>query len=263
MATLEARVKRGLVLPPTTEAVYIGYKDPLRPVEGGYGYHGVVSTDKTNTFMQCHMCGNFFKHLGIHISRFHKCSCAAYRREYGIASSTSLVSPKMRDILVLASDSVSPEVKAKRLIELEKGREINHSSLGRGKSLEQKNKEGRCPDQLIDKIQRLATLLGRTPTNSEFRLHYGGYLNSIYLTYGSWNNAVRVAKLTPGRTGRFPTYTKKRLVSILQDFYRVNGRRPSFSDMRNAYMPSQWTFTKYFGSWSGALNEALNTEQLA
>lgn len=62
------------------------------------------------------------------------------------------------------------------------------------KSLEQKNKEGRCSLQLLDKIVKLRDYLGAPPTKRQFADYYNwGYLGSIYNTFGSYSEARKIA----------------------------------------------------------------------
>lgn len=257
--TLEQKVEQGLILSPSTEPVYVGYKEPLQAVQDGFGYKGVLSTNQDKTHVQCHLCGFYYKHLGIHVAKFHKIPQKIYKKEYGLAAQTSLVSDRTRDVLIAASEKVPRRVKRKRLKALAAGRKIRASleNQFKGKALETKNKEGRCPDQLIDKINKLAETLERTPSQREFRKHYGGYVGSIYLSFGSWSNAVKIAGLMPARVGLPQTYTPEALIAILKDFKQKHKREPSSSDMRNDYMPSQWTFVKYFGSWKNAKKAAF------
>lgn len=258
--SLEQKAHKGLILGPETKPLYDNYKEPLTEVKNGYGFNGALATEKTKTHVQCHMCGYFFKHLGIHIAKFHKVEPKAYKQQYGLAAQTSLVAEKTRSNAIEASENVSWWVKRKRLKALANGRKIR-AAIGnryKAKPLELKNKEGRCPDQLIDKIHKLATELGRTPSSREFREYYGGYLGSTYLAFGSWANALKIAKLMPAKVGLPTTYTQQALIQILHDFKAKHDREPSFSDMRNDFMPSQSTFHKYFGSWSKAKKAAFN-----
>lgn len=250
-------------LSPSTESITVGYKEPLRKIEDGFGYLGVLSIDKSGCYVQCHKCGYFFRSLGIHVSKYHNIPSRNYREVYGLSFQTSLSSPNTRIRLLNASRRASTWVKIMRLDILNNGRILSREPIKRQKSLEQKNKEGRCPDQLIDKIQRLNKILGRTPSSREFRQYYHGMLGSICIAYGSWSNALRIAGLTNAKIGTPTRYNKEMLIRLLQDFYMTNKREPSFTDMRNKYMPSQSTFTKYFGSWSGALNEAFNSGETA
>jgi hypothetical protein len=256
--TLKQKAKKGLILKPNTKSVYIGYKEPLRPVINGHGFQGVISTNKKKTHIQCHIDGYYFKHLGIHVAKYHNISSNEYRERFGLSKQTSLTSTKLREKLVDVAHNMPDNIKKQRLEALARGRANQHKADRTlyTKSLEQKNREGRCPDQLIDKIHQLHAKLGHTPTAREFRLHYRGMLGSIYLAFGTWRNAVKVAGLMPAHVGLHARYNKEVLIKLLRDFNDRHGRRPSFSDMRNDYMPSQWTFTKYFGSWSNALKEA-------
>lgn len=239
------------------DLVYEPYKDPLKPVEGGFGYIGTLAKSRDEEKVQCHVCGELFVNLGIHAAKKHGLKEHAYRIKFRLAKRTPLVSPAFRERCIKGAQNVSSEVMLQRLQNLKAGRERGSNTANRWqKSLEQKNKEGTCPDQLIQKIQELAALQGKTPTIEEFRKHYKGLVYATYQTFGSYRNAVKIAGLQHAAWGRAPQYTKQLLIQIIINFEKEHNRRPYSSDLSRGYLPSQWTFTKYFGSFSNALREA-------
>lgn len=123
------------------------------------------------------------------------------------------------------------------------------------KSLEQKNKEGRCYYQLLDKINVLAKKVGKVPTQREFIEEFGeGYLGSIRGTFGSWNAAVTVAGLEPRvARGRSIKYDRERVGEMLKEFYKIEGRPPRLSDLGRGYMPSAKVLRRLF---NGSIIEA-------
>lgn len=264
--------KRGHnALPPETLPVLSHYKEPLRPTETGFGYQGTVAYDKTEMYTQCHICGYFLKNLGIHIVKSHAMSVAEYKDTFEIARDTSLVAPKQRELYTRQWSNKTAEEREVHYQALAKGRRKMLEKRGRvgaikgyhKKSLEQKNREGSCPDQLIDKILLLRTELGRTPTSREFRKFYGGYLYPIYRTFGSWGNALNIAGLVvekrPGRV----VYTKPMVIAMLRDFRDTHGREPFSKDVADGLLPSQYVFHRLFGSWSKAKTEAYRKETYA
>jgi hypothetical protein len=54
---------------------------------------GALIADDDGERIQCHMCGSFFRQLGIHVWRMHRIAPADYRERYGLNRCTSLVSP--------------------------------------------------------------------------------------------------------------------------------------------------------------------------
>lgn len=236
---------------------YEPYKEPLATVEDGFGYWGALGTTEDGELLQCHVCGKMFVNLGVHAVQMHGLNKQDYRTKFKLAKETPLISPKLRERLIEASQNVSAEVKLQRLLTLKKGREMSKSHHWQ-KSLEQKNREGTCPDQLIQKIQDLAALKGSAPSLVEFKGHYSGLVGIVQTTFGSWNNAVTIAGLETSRGGRKPQYSKPILIDMLKTFREQNNRRPYSSDMARGFIPSHWTFIKHFGSFSNALKEAYN-----
>lgn len=235
------------------------YKEPLTEVEDGFGYMGTLAKTKDGKYVQCHFCGELVKHLGVHAAKKHNIKGSEYRWRYGLAANTSLVAPISRERYVRQYQNLPSDILLKRLTNLKKGREVPHTAT-RPKSLEQKNKEGTCPDQLIDKIELLAKKLERTPSLREFSREYKGLIKPIYSTFGSWSNALLIAKLPKAHNGARPHYTRKQLLDIIIDFQRKHNRRPYSSDLKQG-MPTAWTYIHYFGSWSNALKAANQLEE--
>lgn len=194
---LAYRLREGIVLPRETKPVIRGYKYPLSPVEHGYGYYGTLAYDKSGYYTQCHICGYYFKGLSWHVSQSHKLPKQQYLAEYGLSSTTSLIAPEQKKVWKdpNLNMSLSADAQAKRLEALKKGRTVASYTGGkRGKSLERKNREGRCALQLLDKIVKLTEYLGRQPTKREFGKYYNqGYLGSVFNTFGTWNEAKQAA----------------------------------------------------------------------
>lgn len=180
-------------LPADTSATLKGYKLPLTPVRGGFGYYGTVAYDKqTKRYTQCHICGHFYKAVGAHIVRTHNKSLQSYKVEYGLSQRTSLAAPVQKIIYRKSQDSVQ------RLANLKSGNETmsrdDRIKAARTRhSLMIKNLEARCPDQLMDKVMMLKEKLKRTPTRQEFVKEYGhGPIKSIRNTFGSWGEVKKL-----------------------------------------------------------------------
>lgn len=236
---------------------YEPYKEPLTAVPHGFGFMGTLAKTEDGELIQCHICGNLYAQLGIHAAMKHGVKVAEYKEEFQLAGRTTLVSPAQRERAIKVANEAPEALKALRLANLAAAREIgSHGATWTGKSLEQKNKEGICPDQLLQKIQDLAAVLGRAPSLREFRNHYKGLVHVTYNTFGSWKTAVRLAGLKPARVGRAPFYTGDDLLEMIRRFHKEYDRRPSSADLRAGLLPSAWTYTSYFGSWSNALKEA-------
>lgn len=250
----ELRGEKGDFLPPDTKAIMASYKEPLKPVTKGFGFYGTIAYDETEQYTQCHMCGNFYPSLGSHIAKAHGKDSRAYRLEFGLPSTISLKGPKAKNHNFEKWAALSAEEKAVIIERLKAASEGTKRGSDRSKALYYKNLEGRCPDQLLDKIEKLATKLGRTPTYREFDTEYtGGHSQSVKLTFGSWNEAIKILGLKPrSRGGGLHEYDRETLLTMLFDFKERYGREPMVSDTRKGLLPSQTTYRHHFGNWSTA-----------
>lgn len=199
----EFRLRHGIMLPQGTLGVLKGYKDPLTRVQGGFGYVGTIAYNESGTHVQCHKCGFFFKSLGPHVARMHAMTSRDYKDRYGLMRSTSLGSPvyiaRMRQRASNLEGWISNQSKSAPPYK-------PPTSTPRKRSPELLNKLGRCPEQLLHKIAVIAEAYDCTPTRRDFIEWYGdnGDLNMLYLTFGSWNEAIKILGLTPNHKGRKP-----------------------------------------------------------
>lgn len=238
----------------TTEEGYLyNYKEPLAKFEEGFGYKGTISYNENGDKIQCHFCGLFFESLGYHINKIHSLRAFEYKNKVGLMSSTSLIGESLRKKFIERnikySDVINPAIK-KGLKKALKARATQPHSK---KSLEQRNLEGSCPDQLLDKILTLKEKLNRVPSWKDFYREYeGNYLGAIQLTFGSWAKALyKVGLISVGETNAIRT-SESNLLEYLRDFYTFHQRTPRTSDFSRGLLPHQVTFTRKFGS----LNEA-------
>lgn len=258
----QARQRLNNALPPETETIMNNYKEPLRSVENGYGYHGTVSYDKTMVYTQCHLCGHLFEHVGIHIGRFHNVTVKEYKKQFGIPVRMSLRAPN-NQWAFRKWNEMTPELKEKRLKALKEGKKkMLESDKPRTwqKSLHQKNLEGRCPDQLLEKIAKLASELGQPPMHREFCARYGsGYGGSVIRTFGTWNNALKMLDMTVSVSGPRPIHTPESLIFALRLFRDKYKREAMTVDtMQGNVLPAINTFRRHFGTWSKAKEAAYD-----
>lgn len=61
-----------------------------------FGERGVLACDDEGERVQCHVCGRWWRNLGIHAAITHKIGADDYRRLFGLRASTGLVSPAQR-----------------------------------------------------------------------------------------------------------------------------------------------------------------------
>jgi hypothetical protein len=73
------------VVPPTAvKPIYIDYKEPLRPIEDGFGYMGTLATNDDRSLIQCHICGHYFGNLVMHVWSKHQMRSRAYKEKFGL-----------------------------------------------------------------------------------------------------------------------------------------------------------------------------------
>lgn len=210
---LEWEVRQGTILARDTKQYLKQYKDPLMPVWEGYGYVGTVAFNEEQTHTQCHICGYFFRSLGVHIYKAHNMKVRDYKHRFSIMQKTSLIAANSATAKVLHAGPVASVEERVAILSQYWGKYKNQPE-----TMEQKNIKGRCPEQLLAKILKLTDDLGKVPTRREFIVRYrdGGDLASIYRTFGSWNGAIKELGLQPNKKGRTPkstTYSERRVAS--------------------------------------------------
>lgn len=261
-----------------SEELILGpYKEPLEPVKKGFGYMGALSFTTTGK-LQCHICGELFDHLGHHI-RNHNLSAGEYRTKFQLASGSSLISEgerlRLKENHLRWWASMSPEERKERIkkwrkgaVQFEKGTPRKEYGNLRKLNLEQKNKRGICPEQLMKLICDAAVKLGKTPSKAEFALFYQTerFFRPISKTFGSWNDALKKANLTVNLTSKGQTWERKvyetdELLEYLQDYFNREKTLPSRSDFSRGFLPSYDTYLARFGSMGEARRRAgLPTE---
>lgn len=260
-------IRRGAVLPRNADSIIGNYKEPLTATPDGYGYLGALVYDKNEEFTQCHICGYFFRWLPFHVKRAHDVTSREYRDAFQLSRRTSLLATNTRSSAIQSSTFVnwSKErweehkrfLKRTRHERSDRLSRLNRAGLSqRRKSLEQKNIEGKCPEQLLTKIKEMADEIGRTPKRREFAKKYGyGFEQAVRTTFGNWGEAIKILDLEPNRPGK-AIYDRDSLIRILWNFYMSYGREPMTSDIRTYKLPSLDVFRKFFGTFTEAKLQA-------
>jgi len=239
------------------ELILSHYKLPLRevPKGQGFGYLGALSMSKDREMLQCHICGKMFAGLSMHLAA-HKTTADEYREKFGIARSTALVSEKVREQMKERCMKLwlgqSKEQRASSLEKMRSG--LKKANFKIKNRLETKNKNGTCPDQLLQTIKDLQKKLGKIPSNREYRAEGKRHVSLsplIFKTFGSWNAAVKLAcgSINPVQT--YHPYTDDELLAFLKNIYKA-GYIPTPSDARRGLMPSNSTYQSHFGSLRNA-----------
>lgn len=112
-------------------------------------------------------------------------------------------------------------------------------------------------EQLIDKMQQWVKENGRIPIAVDFSGNPRYPSQDTYQKeFGSWNNALADAGLVI-REKYSKRPTRDKLIEILQQWVKENGRIPVEQEFRNnPKYPSYGTYYNEFGSWNNALAHA-------
>jgi len=214
------------------------YKEPFMPFkyEGdGYGYEGVLLFDGTSDKIQCHLCGNWLHAMGNHLQKEHNMKANDYKELTGLRKTTALVSETLRAKMIANGlDKRLQTLRAGGKKTEEQKQKIRETNLKNSFKRESQNEKGTCPQQLIDRIQRKATELGRCPTLKD--ITYEAVLRKVF---GSFTEACRAAGLEPqkpGQTRSNPRWwiTDEELIKFVRDFWIKNSRFPKHKECPTA-----------------------------
>lgn len=245
----------------TQPVVYRNYKEPLTKIKDGWGYYGVIAESENKEYLQCHECGEFVKSLSHHASK-HKMTAVEYKDKYKIGRTISLLSTATRtlrqEIFRDNADKIIPKAvkgMAKYREDVENGK--RPYVMGRkGIPLEKRNRMGTCPDQLLDRLQKIAITNGEQPSYRYMAKKHGGLLRSILTTYGSYRKAIVLAGLQKDLDYDTRKFTRAQLLDFLRVFYKTHGRTVMVSDFRTGELPDYARYLKTFGGIAQARAEA-------
>lgn len=127
------------------------------------------------------------------------------------------------------------------------------SNKGRGIHIGNSHSEKEIKEAMITELQRLANSLGTTPGLREMDQH-GSFGSKTYQDkFGSWNEAILQAGLTPNQGHNIP---KEDLLDELKRLSDELGRTPTSRDMKESGCYGDSVFVNTFGSWNNAVTEA-------
>lgn len=229
------------------ELTVANYKLPLKKTT--FGYLGTLSFTKDGTKVQCHICGELVEQLAWHARRAHSLTPEQYRNAFDLAKGTSLISEDLRKRLAINGMNRWNSMTKQERATFTKPR--SHENHYKGASLETKNKRGHCPDQLLQKIKDFKIERGRVPSLREFRLEMnrkrnGGVVAMIYNTFGSWNTALKLAKLKINAPTQ-KRYSDDVLLKSLKVFFDVHQKIPTKSDAARGLIPDIGAYRNHFG----------------
>ena len=243
---------------PSGYVTLYNYKEPFTEYVDGHGYFGVLLFDQKSDRMQCHLCGEWVEQLNLHVRYNHSMSAADYKKKTGLMPTTALINEKTRNKMVSSGIERFKNLRVHKS-HTEKTKKKIAKTL-RQNRMEKRNYIATCPEQLLDRLSRLAHEVGRTPTQDEV-----GFIGTLIKTYGSYSRACSLAGLEPRKRGQnvnykaaqsFKNFSDTQLLQLLIEFQHKHGRKPSGSDITRCLLPSKNTYARRFGSWKKALELA-------
>lgn len=176
----------GLTLPENIETLF-KIEPPLTELTEGFGYMGVVLSDKTTGNLQCHICGEFFYMLSSHIWNTHRFKSKEYKIKFQLPLSfplcNKLYSQSMRE---RAQNNRWQHNLPKQIGKKYKGKYSNNASYARNNAAFH-NKKGLCELQMEKRYLLIADQLGRDPTQKEIEAHDSKLMWAIKNRYGNIN----------------------------------------------------------------------------
>ena len=239
----------------------VHYKEPLTPINDGFGYLGCLLGTRDGSKVQCAICGKLFESLVFHLKNAHGTNTRDYKEKYQLAYRTALISENLREQYKQQSirwiEKMTKESGVEWLKQWyqKKGEGRKYRKSGQPPlTLEDKNKRGTCPDQLLQKIKEVTEILGHTPSKNDFIKATNGsrYVHLIYKTFGSWSNALTklglAQKVNGGNRKGYKRYDPEELLEYLRIFYENEHKIPTETDCRRGLIPPSTTYKHHFGS---------------
>jgi len=237
-----------------------GSNAPYTPVKNGYGYYGVLLSHKETGRIHCHLCGQWFKSLGAHVSQAHKIRAKQYRKKFGFSLTQPICSEetsRKSSLLAFA------KVKAGKIgAKFGKKNLKKYAAVGHKSTLAYWNKNSICPEQVKQRVINLSDKIEHFPSLTELKTHDVALFNIILRRYKTWNKFKKEIGI-PIYNGNVPQ-TKKidkgKIIYALREFGKNKKRVPLFNDYKkesriNKY-PAVDTVIRHFGSWNRALHAA-------
>lgn len=234
-------------------------EEPFMEVKNGHGYQGVLMYDDIEDKVQCHICGLWFNHVGLHASKRHKVSGDDYKITYGLSLGTGLCSIGLSNQRRIATekaiargeirqDIASQSVKHGQFRERSKKRRQNGAKI-----MQWKNTYGLCDLQIVNRYNIVKSIVGHEPFMSEI-IQYDKklYHSGIVPRYGNLENFKNKLMILAVKLPPLNRIESTDLIASLRKFANENKRTPKVTD----FAPRHKAFYRAFGSWSNALRTA-------
>lgn len=267
--TFNLHVKNGEVLPPTTEGLMTdGYKEPMQPVQDGFGFYGALTRSSDEMMVQCHICGFLFQHLTAHVRMAHGINGREYRTKFGLRLGDGLVGRGERERLQKIYGDV---LRSHALTNLAKAHEAAKAKMREGWkpggdvwTQQLRNERGLCKAQTIAKLQHVGELNDGVVSQRLFRQLYGkDHVSVVEHWFGTWAKGVQAAGCVSAqehnrvlRREQIDSAIEQTLENM-QLFYEQFGRTPQTADFNseNSLPPLRW-ISRHFGGVNKARRAA-------
>lgn len=189
---------------PSGYVTLYNYKEPFMKYDKGFGYLGVLLFDGATDQIQCHLCGQWFKALPQHVSKEHNMMAAAYKQEVGLLQSTALISESTRAALIASGHKRFKNLRKGTKHTKEQIEKIRNTLIENGKKFENMNLRGTCPEQLLDRLQKLYKEKGEDFSSRDI-----GFSEALEKVYGSVREACTLAGIPYRKSGENKSYSHR------------------------------------------------------
>lgn len=233
---------------------------PIKKLDKGFGYLGVLLRNKNEDTLQCHICGKWFKSLNQHVLSKHKLLSKEYKHKYGLPLTYPLVSVSTsakRSVLARQPYWIQRLRNAFESHKKDKFKKSKNMKYRYGRACytvpAHENKYGLCTAQMDSRFAIVADIVGRTPTCADLKKYDSKLLCGIYYRYKTFNNFCKSRGLRVNNYGRFD---RDKVIAELRSFSFKHGRVPKQIDWKirqdNQTCGAE-IVRKHFGSWRRAL----------
>ena len=233
---------------------------PLKQIDGGHGFIGVLLRDKHNDKIQCHICGDWHVSVGKHSQVAHDVPADEYRYKFGLPLGFPLcnheISKRNSDRAIeknLAKKNFSKQWNKATLDRIRRKAVRNHKHGKLCAAIQ--NKRGACPEQINRRYLIVSDIVGREASLNDVRKYDNPLLSIIIHRFGTFNKfkSAQGYSITKRSKDR---WEGDELISKIRKFAKDNRRIPYSQDFRGQSkygLPSYNAFRRVFGSWSRAL----------
>lgn len=263
-------LKQVLALNPNCQPLYKdGLFEPFGKLEGYFGYYGMLLENYLDRTVQCHVCGEWFGNLAIHIKK-HGMNAVEYRSSFGFSKRVPLVHPDIRSLRSeISKDQWTGLGDVERQLKVEnlkKGRNSKGNVYTKKATNTEsyRNKKNTCEVQLGNRLSEVALHLKSDILSSEAVRNISpeeipgvkGLVSTIERRFGSWEKGVKFYGYDiPEKT----KWEKDDVIKLIKKFYPKNKTIDKWSMLRlklDGGVPCVATLGRMFGSWVGAIEAA-------